>query len=252
MKSIRLSVVIIAKDEEEMIGDCLESVKWTEEIVVVVDERTRDKTAEIAKRYTSKVFVNKFDNFGQQCQFALKKTTGDWVLKIDADERVTPRLQEEISEKLHSNEFDAYHAYFRLVFLGKEFRKSNVRVEGTIRLFRREKGKFKSAEIHEKLTVKGKVGILENEILHLSCRTIHQTLAKFNYFSSLEAEELYRHGGRTNFFSILLAPAHIFWRRFFLEKNYRNGMYGFAYVLLCAHYYLAKHLKIWGIMQREK
>lgn len=252
MESKRLSVVIIAKDEEENIGNCLESVKWAEEIVVVVDDRTTDKTAQIAKKYTPKVYINKFRNFGQQCQYALEKATGDWILKLDADERITPELKKEILKKIKSQKLNGYHAYFRPVFLGREFTKSNVRIQGTIRLIRRGKGKFAPVGIHEKIEVEGKIGVLDKEILHYSQRTIAQTLEKFNYFSSLEAEELFRAGGRTNLLFMILAPLHIFLRRFFLEKNYREGMYGFIYSLVYAHYYLAKHLKIWELTRGKE
>lgn len=248
----KLSVIIIAKDEEEMIGECLASVKWAEEIIVVVDDRTADKTAVVAKRYTKKVFVKQFKSFGEQKQFALGKATGDWVFSIDADEKITPQLKKEILTKIKSRDFAAYHAYFRPVFLGKEFKKSNVRIQGTPRLFRRSKGRFVSPAIHERLATDGQIGVLENEILHYSFRTLDQTLDKFNYSATLEAGELYRAGGRTNFLLMILAPSRIFFRTFFLERNYRHGMHGFIYSLLYAHYYLIKHIKIWELRQNEK
>ena len=249
----KLSALIIAKDEEENIKDCLESVKWADEMVVVIDDRTQDKTAQIARKHTNKVFTHKFKNFGQQCQFALDKVSGDWVLKLDVDERVTPELKREILEKIQSPKFDAYHAYFRPVFLGKEFRKSNVRIQGTIRLFRREKGTFLPVGIHEKLTLTGgKVGVLDNEILHLSHRTISQTMEKFNRFSTLEAEALYKAGGRTNNLYMGVAPLRIFLKWFFRERYFLEGIYGFVYAFLYAYYYLLKHLKIWELTEAEK
>lgn len=248
----KLSVIVIARDEEEMIGECLDSVKWAGEIIVVVDDRTTDKTTEVARNYTKKVFVRRFKSFGEQKQFVLNKASGDWVLSLDADERVTPQLKKEILTKIKAKDFAAYHAYFRPVFLGKEFMHSNVRIQGTPRLFRRSKGKFISPAIHERLAVDGKIGVLENEILHYSFRTINQTLKKFNYFTSLEAEELYQAGGRTNFLLMILAPGWIFFRTFFLERNFRNGMHGFVYSLLYAYYNLTKHIKIWELTQAEK
>lgn len=252
MRKPKLSVITIAKDAEEILQDCFRSVKWADEIVIVVDDRTMDNTEAIAKKFTRKVYLKKFKNFGDQCQFALSKATGDWVLKLDTDERITPELKKEILKKIQSTQFSGYHAFFQPVFWGKEFRRSNVRIQGTVRLFRRTKTKFLPLAIHEMVEVKGKVGTLRNEIVHHCFRTISQTLDKFNNFSNLEAKQLYQAGGRTNILFMTLAPIHIFIRRFFLEKNYRNGIHGFIYSLLFAQYYLIKHLKIWELMLKKE
>lgn len=252
MKKERLSVIIIAKDEEENIKDCLESVKWADEIVVVVDDRTTDRTAEIVKKYTDKVFRHRFEGFGKQYQFALEKTTGEWVLKIDADERVTPELKREILKKIKTDKYDGYHAYFQVVFLEEPFRPIAKKFQGTIRLALRRKAKFTLVPIHERMIVGGKIGVLENRILHHSHKTITQALDKFNYYSTLEAEELFDKGGRTNLLKMILAPLNIFFKEFFLLGNYRNGMHGLVYALLYADFYLMKHLKIWELQEKNR
>jgi glycosyltransferase involved in cell wall biosynthesis len=245
-KKLNLSVILIARDAEDIIDESLKSVKWADEIIVVIDDRTIDKTAAIAKKYTSKVYLKKFKGFGAQCQYALSKATSKWVLKLDTDERISFKLKNEIIRKISSNRFAGYHAYFQPVFLGKKL-KSNSKTQGTVRLFLRNKSKFEALPVHERVIVDGEIGLLKNEILHDTNRTIFQTLEKYNQFSSLEAEQLYRVGGRTSLFYILAAPVVAFFRVFVRWQNYRNGMHGFIYSLLYFHYYLIKHLKLWEL-----
>lgn len=251
MPGRKLSVVIITKNEEENIGGCLESIKWADEIILV-DDYSLDKTVEIARNYTQKIYLHPLETLGRQKQYALGKATRDWILSLDADERITVPLRKEILKKIQFDQFAAYHTYFRPVFLGKEFKRANVRVQGTVRLFRRGKGKFANFPIHERIIIKGKIGVLENEILHQSHRTISQTLEKFNRFSTLEAELLFRAGGRTNLFYTVAAPLNIFLRHFLLEWYFLEGIYGFIYSLLYAYYYFIKHLKIWELALHKK
>lgn len=246
-----LSVIIIAKDEQENIKDCLESVKWADEIVVVVDDRTKDKTAEIARKYTPKIYFKKFEGFGLQCQYALQQVQGDWVLKLDADERMTPELKKEILEKIKSKEFAGYHAFFQVWFLGKELRPPKKGVQGTIRLFRRGKAHFLPVKIHERVEVEGKVGILENKILHYSHRSISQAMEKFNLYSDYEAEELFEAGGRTNLFFIFLVPFYYFLKQLFSWGAWRYGRYGIIMGIMAGIHHLLKHLKIWELQQKK-
>ena len=252
MKVQKLSVIIIAKDEEENIKDCLESVKWAEEIVVVVDDRTTDKTAEIAKKYTDKVFRHRFEGFGKQCQYALRQAQGDWVLKLDADERITPELKKEILEKIELKEFVGFHTFFHTWFLGKELILPKKGVQGTVRLFKREKAHFLPVKVHERVEVEGKVGILENRILHYSHRTFFQTMGKFNLYTSYEAEELFKAGGRTNLFFIFLVPFYYFIKQLFSWGAWRQGRYGIIMGMMAGMYHLLKHLKIWELQQKNE
>lgn len=247
-----LSVYMVVRDEEEVIEGALKSVSWADEIIIALDDRTVDGTVEIAKKYTNKIYPVKFITFSQMLRFGLGKTTSIWALWIDPDERITPALKKEILRKINSGKFNGYHAYFREVVFGKEFVHSNNRVQGAVRLVRKGKAKFTKKLIHDRLIVDGEVGTLNNEILHYSKRTIFQTMNKFNQFSSLEAQELYGYGTRTNLLTMFLAPLNTFIRTFFIDRNYQNGMHGFIYSVLMANYYMLKHFKIWELMQKEK
>lgn len=248
MKRKKLSVIIIARDEEGNIKDCLESVKWADEIVVVVDDRTTDKTAQIAKKYTDKVYLKKFEGFGRQCQFALQKATGGWVLKIDADERTTPELKREILEVIQTKRFSGYHVFFQEVYLGKlvPFRP----IEGTERLVKKGWGYFTDAPIHERLIVKGKIGTLSNPLVHYSGRSLAQIITKFNRYTTLEAEILVGAGTKFSLWRLFLSPVYNFAKLLFLYKTYQWGFRGLIYSALrgCLYHFL-KHLKIWELEQ---
>src|SRR3989344_1403190 len=152
MRNKTLSVIIIAYNEEKRIEQCLRSVAWVNEIVVVVDDKSTDKTAEISRKYTSKVYLHRFEGYGKQKQFALNHATGEWVLSLDADEVVSLDLRKEITEKIRNPEYEGYHLYFQEVYLGKSmlFKK----VGGSERLFKRGKGRFMDVHIHERVMIR--------------------------------------------------------------------------------------------------
>lgn len=247
----KISAVVITKNEETNINNCLQIIKWADEIVLV-DDFSSDNTVKIAQKYTKKIFQRKFDWPPNQKQFGVNQAKNDWIFVVDADERISPKLKKEIIEKIKSDNYVAYHCYFRNVFLGKILKGSNAKIEGTQRLFRKSKAKFLLNTSHEKLIINGQVGILENEILHLTINSISQSLEKINSRSSREALELYSYGGRTSLSKMFLATIRIFIKRFLIEKNYRDGIHGFIFSLLLANFYLYKHIKIWELGLKEK
>lgn len=249
MKKIRLSVIVVARDEEQMIRNCLDSVKWADEIVVVIDDRTKDQTAQIARKYTKKVFFHKFETFSKIKQYALEEATRDWILVLDADEQVTSLLKEEILEKIHSSSFDGFEVYYSLVFLGKLLRQKE-KTERAVRLFRRGKGHYTGAAIHERILVKGKVGTLGNPILHHSHQSIYKTIVKFNEYTSLGARQLFETGIRTSLFKIFLSPVYVFIFDYIVKRKVHDGSYGLVRSILYAIYSLLEHLKLWELQQK--
>lgn len=250
-KKNTLSVVVIAKDEEQIIKDCLDSVKWADEIVVVIDDRTKDQTAQIARNYTKKVFFHKFETFSKIKQYALGEVTGDWILVLDADEQVTSLLKKEILKKIQNSSFDGFEVYYSLVFLGKLLRQEE-RTEGAVRLFKRGRGNYTGAAIHERILVKGKVGTLENPILHHSHQSIYKTIVKFNEYTNLEAKQLFETGIRTNLFKIFLSPVYVFVFDYLIQRKVHDGSYGLVRSILYSIYSLLEHLKLWELQQQKK
>lgn len=244
-------MIVIARDEEKMIGECLASVRWADERIVVVDSRTRDRTALLAQELKARVYRRRFRSFGAQKQYALDKARYDWVLVLDADERVGPELRREIITKIQLNNCHGYYAYFHEFLLGKDLVPYGKGGQGCIRLFQKNRARFLQSRIHEKVIIEGRTGRLNNRIIHHSHRTIRQVLDKFNRYSRLEAEELWNAGGRTNWGYIFLAPANAALKHFFVYNYWHYGGYGAIRAFLAGMYYLMKHLHLWEIQHQK-
>ena len=184
-----LSVIILTKNEEEMIGECLASVKWADEIVLI-DDQSDDKTCEIAKKYGAKVFSRKLKDFSDQRNFGAKQASSDWILYLDADERVTPKLAEEIKKAINNSHFSAYRIVRKNFYFGQTWPYK----EKVIRLFR--KGNFTGwyGELHESPRFSGKLGEFESEIVHFAHRNLTSMVTKTIDWSEIEARLRFQAG----------------------------------------------------------
>lgn len=248
---MKLSVIMVAKNAQETIRDSLESVKWANERIVV-DDCSTDRTAAIAQKYNAKVYKHKMITFGRQLKYALDRTKGDWVLWLDADEIVNPALVKEMRAKIKADSVNGYTVYFNEFFLGKSVEPRGRPVQGNIRLVRKAKTKLLTSDIHPRFIVNGVVGKLSSRIIHHSHRTLAQSLAKCNQFSTIEAGQLFAAGGRTSWWKIVLAPVNFFYRNYVTYKYYQSGKYGLVRSLVAGIYYLMKHLKLWEMQEGEK
>lgn len=183
-----ISVVILTKDEEERIGVCLGSVKSLADEIIVVDSESKDKTAEIAKKEGAKVYTRAFDNYVNQKNYAFAKTSGDWVLYIDADERVLEPLKEEIKSLVVSADASAYALSRRNIILGQEVKYGQFWPDWIIRLVKRKDFQGWKGEVHETLCFKGKLSYTKNSLLHLTHRNIDQIILKSLNWSKIDAK----------------------------------------------------------------
>lgn len=245
---MNLSVVIITHNEEDNIRDCLESVKWADEIVVV-DSFSTDKTVEIAREYTDKIIQREWDGYGAQKQFALEQTTSDWVLSVDADERITPELRQEIlSTKLDK---DGYDIPFKFYWLGRQLRFGGCGKERHLRLFKRQKAKFTQAPVHEDVLIDGKTGCLKNPIVHFSYKDIADYFTRFNHYSTVEALKKFKQGKRVIFILQIFASILDFVKRYVLKLGFLDGVPGFLWASFSSFHRLVKYAKLWE-MQNKK
>jgi len=240
-----ISTCIITYNEEEDIRACLESVKWADEIIIV-DSKSTDRTIEICKEYTDKIFTREWSGYGNQKEYARKLASNSWVLNIDADERVSKELKDEIlKSKLLE---DAYYIPRRLFFLGKFLRFSGC--DKQIRLFRKDKAHFSNDIIHEKVIVSGRIGILKNPILHYSYKNISDYFERFNIYSSLEAE---KREHRASFIFQVFLCFFDFIKRYIFKLGFLDGIPGFLWALFSSFHRLVKYAKIWeGKMGKPK
>ena len=185
-----LSVIVITKNEESNIRECLTSVCWAEEIVLV-DGGSEDQTVELARSLGAKVFERPWDGYGAAKNYALSHCTGEWILWLDADERVTEELANEISQRLRSNDtrFNGFQIARRAYFLGRWMKHSGWYPGHVLRLFRKGTGRFSERKVHEQLVVEGEIGRLKFDLLHFTDPNLFHYFEKFNRYSSLAAEE---------------------------------------------------------------
>jgi glycosyltransferase involved in cell wall biosynthesis len=241
----RISAIVITKNEAENIRECLASLQWVDEIVVVDAESTDDTTSQ-AKAFTGKVFVRRWEGYSAAKNFALSQCTNEWVLWIDADERVTPELREEILMTLAGNRDANGFEIPRLAnFLGKWICHGGWYPGYVLRLFRRTAGRFNDRQVHEGVLVEGRIGRLNNHLLHYTDRSLQHYFEKFNRYTSLAAEELHRKGRRFYLWDLLLRPAWFFFRMYVLKTGFLDGLQGFILASLSAAYVFAKYAKLW-------
>jgi glycosyltransferase involved in cell wall biosynthesis len=222
-----LSVIIITKNEAASIDACLKSILWADEIIVV-DSASHDDTVSICKKYGAKVFQNDWRGFGKQKNYALSKVTGDWVLSVDADERVTPLLEKEIKTSIASSNTIIAWEFPRLSSLcGKYIHHCGWRPDRVTRLFKNGNAIFSDDIVHEKLIVNGKVGRLKNHLLHESIESIDDLLAKMNQYTSAGALMLKEQNQNTSLTKAVLKAFWAFLRCYVLRAGFLDGREGF-------------------------
>lgn len=248
----KLSVIIITQNEAQQITECLESVVWADEIIVV-DGGSTDDTVNCCLKYTEKVFVNPWPGFAAQKQFALDKATQPWVLSIDSDERVTEALRIEIQQILVNpgGAADGYYLPRLSTFLGKPIRHGGWYPGYQLRLFRREKTTVRKSRVHEGFLVDGVCAYLKSDMLHFTHSSIDASLARMNRYSTLEAQDRIEvgRGKRVHWYDLIVHPLAAFLRQFFGLRGWRDGMHGFVLANITAMVKMALYLKIWEQQQ---
>jgi len=237
-----ISVIIIAGREEGNIAACLESVRWAHEIVVVNSE-SKDRTVEIAKQFTDKVFVRKWEGYASQKNFSMLQASNEWILSIDADERVSPELLEEIKD-LDYTDADGFYIPRRNYFLDKVVRSCGWSPDYQLRLFKKSKTKLSDRQVHEGFVVDGKKKYLKNELIHYTHTSLTNTLEKINEYSTLEAEEK-SHKIRMVGMKIFLKPIWEFFHHFILRRGFTDGVHGLMVSIIHAMTKTQVYMKIW-------
>ncbi len=234
-----ISAVILTKNEEKNLPQCLESLKWCNEIVVI-DDNSTDKTIEIAKKSGAKFFVHSLNNnFAQQHNFGLGKAKGDWVLFVDADERVSPELAQEIKEKIKSSKLNGFYLK-RQEFFSSKALKHGETAHYLLRLGRKGKGNWRR-EVHEIWEIKGEIGKLKNPLLHYSHPTLSEFIEHINNFSTLHAQVLLKEGVKPSLFRIITNPLAKFIQNYIFRLGFLDGTSGIIVALMMSfHSFLAR------------
>jgi glycosyltransferase involved in cell wall biosynthesis len=240
----QISAIVITRNEEKHINDCLQSLSFVDEIVLV-DSNSEDQTIPIARKYTQKIFNVEWKGFGETKQFALENASHDWILWIDADERISTELASEIKFTLENDPpFSGYRMPRKAFFLGRWMRHGGWYPGYVVRLFRRDKGRFDSASVHERLHVDGSIGTLHAPILHYTDDSIHHYYEKFNRYTSLAAEELIKHGKHYSLLDLLFRPVFMFLKMYLFKAGFLDGAEGFQLAVFSSSYVFTKYAKL--------
>jgi len=248
----KISAVISVYNEEKNIERCLLSLAFADEIVIV-DNNSTDKTVEIAKKFTDKIYSQKNDpsKIDIQKNFGFDKATGNWILSIDADEEVSPKLAEEIKKEMKKefkNSVNGYYLSRKNIIFGKWIAHSGWYPDFQLRLFKKGKGKFTKAHVHEPLSLNGETKYLKNEVVHHNYNTLTQFLQKaINIYVPSEAKNRLDSGYVFSYADAIRFPLKEFLSRFFSRKGYKDGFHGLMLSMLMAFYHFLVFAKIWEI-----
>lgn len=242
---MKISATIIAKNEEGNIANAIESVKsFADEVVVVIDTRTFDRTSQIAKAQGARVFLRRFDNFANQKNFAAQKATGDWIFSLDADEEIGRDFAVEARKAVNRQDVDGYLIPRKNIIFGKEIKHTRWSPDKHIWLWRKSKGKWVGS-IHEEVVVKGRVGELKSAKIHHSHKTVSDFLEMLNNYTLLEAQKIIENGKKFSLFKFFTSPIISFFGRYFYKLGFMDGWRGFVLSYLRAMYKCVVWVKVW-------
>ncbi len=249
---VPVSICIIAKNEEKRLPDCLASVRWADEVIVLDDEST-DKTQEVARSFGAKVAFRKMDIEGRQRNFAYAQAKNSWVLSLDADERVTPQLAEEIKKAVASSNGYAAFSIPIKTFIGKNWiQGAGYYPAPKVRLFLKDKFKYEEASVHPRMILDGKCGSIKGDILHYSCQNFGQFLGKLNRETELEAQKWIRDGRKVSLPNILRKTIDRFLKNYFIKGGFKHGFPGFLMSYFHSFYQLMSYARYWEIKNEQK
>ncbi|MGA7722918.1 MAG: glycosyltransferase family 2 protein [Ignavibacteriaceae bacterium] len=244
----KISVIIITKDEESQIEDCLKSVSWADEIIVV-DSESADRTVDISKKYTNKVYIRKWQGYAPQKSYALSLAGNDWVLSLDADERITDELKNEIMQNDFSR-FDGYRIPRENYFLHKHITSCGWGTDSQLRLFKSDKTTMTDRLVHEGFEVSGNIGQLKHPMTHFTYNSMEKAITKINHYSSLQAIEMCEKKGKITGIKIMAHGIAAFYKSFFALKGYKDGVHGFCIAFIDSLTNFLTYIKIWEIQNK--
>jgi glycosyltransferase involved in cell wall biosynthesis len=242
-----VSVTIITRDEAANIGAALESVRWADDIVVV-DSQSTDETVAIARRYTDRVFVRPWPGYVAQKNFAAEQARYDWILSLDADERVSPALAAEIRALMVAGPAGAGYRVPRVTFhLGRWIRSTDWYPDYQLRLYDRRLARWQGRYVHESVSADGAVSQLRSELEHFAYRDVAHHVQTMDRYTTLAARQMFEDGRRANWIDILITPRLTFFRNYILRQGFRDGMAGLVISAMNAYYVGVKFAKLWEL-----
>ncbi|MFP6639101.1 MAG: glycosyltransferase family 2 protein [Myxococcota bacterium] len=251
--TLGLSVCLIARDEEVELGRCLESLVVADEVIVVVDARSRDGTEKLARDRADRVEVRPYLGNIEQKQYCVTLARNDWVLIIDPDEVMSPGLAGELNRVLASApaELSGLEINRRTWHLGRWIRHGDFNPDWTLRVFRRSRASWQGNNPHPRIVVDGRVGRLSEPLEHYSYRDLGDQVERIQAFSSESAQALFERGRRARVRDLTLRPAARFLRSYLLRRGFLDGVPGLVIAVATGFYVFLKYAKLWERQRRD-
>ena len=243
---MKISATIITLNEADNLENCLNSLEWCDEIVIV-DSGSNDNTIEIAKRFGAKVFYNEFKGFGEQKQFAVSKAKNNWILSIDADEIITDELKNNILKLDKKGEVSGWNIPFRTNFLGKVLLHGTCGMEFHLRLFNKKHATFTDSKIHETVTSSERIANLKGFIIHQPYSNLNHYFLKFNEYTSMMAQHYYLQKKNLSVIKIFVKQPIAFFDVYIMRLGFLDGFAGFIWAFLHSFYSTIKYIKLYEL-----
>jgi glycosyltransferase involved in cell wall biosynthesis len=248
----KLSVTIITRNEALDIGEALMSVAWADELIVVDSEST-DDTAAVARRHTDRVIVRQWPGYVAQKNYAASIASHDWILSLDADERVTPELAAEIRSTLGGPSSARGYRIPRVTWhLGRWIRTTDWYPDYQLRLYDRRTAEWTGRYVHETMSVRGPVGRLRGELQHFAYRDIAEHLETIDRYTTDAARQMHESGRRAGLLDLGVHPLLAFLRNYLLKGGIRDGVPGLVISAMNGYYVLLKFAKLWELRHKQR
>jgi glycosyltransferase involved in cell wall biosynthesis len=248
----KLSVTVITKNEANDIGNALKSVAWADELVVV-DSNSTDDTVAVARQFTDRVIVREWPGYVAQKNYAASVASHDWILSLDADERVTPALIDEIKSTLEGGPTHGGYRIPRVTWhLGRWIRTTDWYPDDQLRLYDRRAAEWTGRYVHESVAVRGSIGRLRGELQHFAYRDISDHLETIDRYTTYAARQMHETGQRAAMRHLIGHPPLAFLRNYLARGGFRDGIPGFIISAMNAHYVFLKFAKLWAIQHQSQ
>lgn len=247
----KLTAIIPTFQEADFIEAAIQSVDFADE-VIVIDSFSTDGTADLVRKLGVQLYQRTFDDFSRQKNYALDKASHDWVLFVDADERIGAGLRNEIMDVLKNpGETEAFYMFRSFFFREKAINFGGWQSDKVIRLFRKSRCRYNGNLVHEKPLFQGDPGFFKNKLEHYSYRSFDHYAAKLNLYANLQAKEMFEKGKRSNFISLFIKPGFRFFVHYFLRLGFLDGIPGFILAAQNGHAVWSRAAKLWMLNQEK-
>ncbi len=249
---MKISLVMITKNEEKNISKSLESVKDLVNEIIIVDSGSTDNTNKIAQSYGAKIFKRQFDSFSNQKNYALSLAMNEWVLHLDADEVLSNELREEIRNIMENNtEYDGFILVRTNFFLGRQMKHSGLDKEERLRLAKKSLSKYVGGCVHERLEVNGNISKLKNVFYHYTYPDLNGYFNKLELYTTFGAIKMVNENRKATIIDIIFRPPIEFIKRYVLKLGFLDGFEGFVWAILGSYYSFIKYIKLYLLLKEK-